>query len=382
MNKTGFTTATARLGALLRKEYLQFWRDRSLIYIVLYVFILEIYLAGNGFNIEVKNYPTAIFDRDRTQWSVQLAEKFRLPYFRVSENITTDRELVDLLNQGAVSLAVVIPHGFARSLMEKNQAAIQIITDGTLSNTSLLALGYADQITQRFAEELSRQLGRVSHPERRPQLEMKTRVLYNPNQKAQWFAGLMELFSVITLVSLLLPAAAMVREKESGTIEQLLVTPVRPVEIMAAKIISMASIVLAASLCSLFLIIFPVFELPWRGSLALFLAATALYVFSATGVGMFIATICRNLPQTILFVLMIIGPILFLSGSWTPIEAMPPLLGYLTYISPLKHYLGIAYTILLKGAGLAALWPDFLNLAIIGLGLFAVCAWQFRRHFS
>ena len=183
-------------------------------------------------------------------------------------------------------------------------------------------------------------------------------------------------------MSLLLPAAAMVREKESGTIEQLLVTPVRPVEIMAAKIISMASIVLAASLCSLFLIIFPVFELPWRGSLALFLAATALYVFSATGVGMFIATICRNLPQTILFVLMIIGPILFLSGSWTPIEAMPPLLGYLTYISPLKHYLGIAYTILLKGAGLAALWPDFLNLAIIGLGLFAVCAWQFRRKFS
>ena len=164
MNKTGFKTAPARLGALLRKEYLQFWRDRSLIYIVLYVFILEIYLAGNGFNIEVKNYPTAIFDRDRTQWSVQLAEKFRLPYFRVSENITTDRELVDLLNQGTVSLAVVIPHGFARSLMEKNQAAIQIITDGTLSNTSLLALGYADQITQRFAEELSRRLGRRQSP--------------------------------------------------------------------------------------------------------------------------------------------------------------------------------------------------------------------------
>ena len=114
----------------------------------------------------------------------------------------------------------------------------------------------------------------------------------------------------------------------------------------------------------------------------MFLAATALYVFCATGVGMFIATICRNLPQTILFVLMITAPILFLSGSWTPIEAMPPLLGYLTYISPLKHYLGIAYSILLKGAGLASLWPDFVNLAVIGLSLFAVCAWQFRRKFS
>jgi ABC-2 type transport system permease protein len=373
-----------RLGALLRKEYLQFFRDRSLIYIVLYVFTIEIYMAGTGFNIEVKNYPTAILDRDRTQWSVQLAEKFRLPHFRVTENLTTDAQMVDLLNQGDVSLVVVIPHGFARSLLENNQASIQVVTDGTLSNTALLALGYADQIAKTFAQDLGQRLGRVNPKQegRQPQVELKPRVLYNPNQKAQWFAGLIELFSVITLVSLLLPAAAMVREKESGTIEQLLVTPVRPVEIMAAKIISMASIVLTASLCSLFLIIFPVFDLPWRGSLMLFFAATALYVFCATGFGMFIATICRNLPQTILLVIMIIAPILFLSGSWTPIEAMPPLLGYLTYLSPLKHYLAIGYNILLKGAGLSALWPDFLNLNILGFGLFIICALQFRRHFS
>mgnify|MGYP000997856966 CR=1 FL=1 len=376
--------ALARLGALLRKEYLQFFRDRSLIYIVLYVFTLEIYMAGTGFNIEVRNYPTAIFDRDRTQWSTQLAEKFRLPYFRVTENLTSEGQMVDLLNRGAVSLVVVIPHGFARSLMEYNHAAIQVITDGTLSNTSLLALGYADQIAQTFAQELGERLGRINPKDerRQPQVVLKPRVFYNPNQKGEWFASLIELFSVITLVSLLLPAAAMVREKEAGTIEQLLVTPALPVEIMAAKIISMASIVLVASLFSLFLIIFPLFHLPWRGSLTLFFAATALYVFSATGVGMFIATVCRNLPQTILLVIMIIAPILFLSGSWTPIEAMPPLLGYLTYISPLKHYLSIAYNILLKGAGLRSLWPDFVNLAILGCGLFAICAWQFRRHFS
>jgi ABC-2 type transport system permease protein len=373
-----------RLGALLRKEYLQFFRDRALIGIVLYVFTIEIYLAGTGFNIEVRNYPTAILDRDRTQWSVQLAEKFQLPHFRVAGLLTSEDQMTDLLNRGVVSLVVVIPHGFARSIMQNNEAAMQVVTDGTLSNTSLLALGYADQIAQSFAQELGLRLGKINPKEerRQPQVELKPRVLYNPNQKGQWFAGLIELFSVITLVSLLLPAAAMVREKESGTIEQLLVTPVRPVEIMAAKIISMASIVLAASLGSLFLIIFPIFDLPWRGSLPLFFAATALYVFCATGVGMFIATICRNLPQTILLVIMIIAPILFLSGSWTPIEAMPPFLGYLTYISPLKHYLAIAYNILLKGAGLASLWPDFVNLNIIGFGLFALCALQFRRHFS
>ncbi len=370
--------------ALLRKEYLQFFRDRSLIYIVLYVFTLEIYLAGTGFNIEVRNYPTAIFDRDRTQWSLQLAEKFRMPHFRVDYLLHSEAEMVDLLNRGAVSLVVVIPHGFAQALLEKNRASVQAITDGTLSNTSLLALGYADQMAHIFALELGQRLGKINPQEEhlQPQVTMKPQVLYNPNQKGEWFASLIELFSVITLVSILLPAAAMVREKEYGTIEQLLVTPINPVEIMSAKIISMSSIILTASLASLFLIIFPVFNLPWRGSLLLFLGATNLYVFCATGFGMFIATICRNLPQTILLVIMIIAPILFLSGSWTPLEAMPPVLGFITYLSPLKHYLNIAYNILLKGAGLANLWQDFLNLNILGFGLFAICAFQFRRHFG
>ncbi|AEB08250.1 ABC transporter permease [Desulfobacca acetoxidans] len=385
MNQTHRLQATiARLMALLRKEYLQFFRDRSLIYIVLYVFTLEIYLAGTGFNIEVRNYPTAIFDRDRTQWSLQLAEKFRMPHFRVDYLLHSEAEMVDLLNRGAVSLVVVIPHGFAQALLEKNRASVQAITDGTLSNTSLLALGYADQMAHIFALELGQRLGKINPQEEhlQPQVTMKPQVLYNPNQKGEWFASLIELFSVITLVSILLPAAAMVREKEYGTIEQLLVTPINPVEIMSAKIISMSSIILTASLASLFLIIFPVFNLPWRGSLLLFLGATNLYVFCATGFGMFIATICRNLPQTILLVIMIIAPILFLSGSWTPLEAMPPVLGFITYLSPLKHYLNIAYNILLKGAGLANLWQDFLNLNILGFGLFAICAFQFRRHFG
>lgn len=379
------TTAMCnRLIALLGKEYRQFFRDRALIGIVLYVFTIEIYLAGTGFNIEVRNYPTAIFDRDRTQWSVQLAEKFRQPYFRVTGMITSEAEMVDLLNRGVVSLVVVIPHGFARSLAESNQATIQASSDGTLSNTSLLALGYTDQVAQDFARELGQKLGRwqPKRAEWQPEVMIKPRVLFNPNQKGEWFAGLIELFSVITLVAILLPAAAMVREKEYGTIEQLLVTPVLPVEIMAAKILSMASIVIISSLLSLFLVIFPVFHLPWRGSLLLFLGATNLYVFCATGFGMFIATLCRNLPQTILLVIMIIAPILFLSGSWTPIEAMPPLLAAITYLSPLKHYLTIGYNILLKGAGLTALWPDFLNLNLIGFGLFIICALQFRRQFS
>jgi len=371
----------SRLAALLRKEYLQFFRDRALIYIVLYVFTLEIYMAGTGFNIQVTNYPTAIYDRDNTQISVQLAEKFRHPHFRVTHLIYSDQELETLLNRGTVSLVLVIPHGFARSLAEQNRGEVQAITDGTLSNTALLALGYASLIARDYARELGQTLGRHATATL-PAVKLKPRVAFNPNQRSEWFAGLMELFSVITLVAILLPAAAMVREKEYGTIEQLLVTPARPVEIMLAKVLSMASIILVASFLSLFLVIYPVLELPWRGSLTLFLAATALYVFCATGFGMVIATICRNLPQTILFILMIISPILFLSGSWTPLEAMSPGLRLITYLSPLKYYLNIGYNILLKGAGVAIVWPDFLGLASLGSLLFIFCAFRFRQHFG
>jgi len=370
--------------ALLHKEYLQFSRDRALVFIVLYVFTVDIYIAGAGFNLEVRNYPTAIYDRDNTQISVQLAEKFRQPYFRVTRLIYSDSEMETLLNKGTVSLVLVIPHNFARSLAEKNHAELQVITDGTLSNTALLALAYAGQIAQEFAQEVGGRWGQ-SEPgaaHLRPQVKLKPRIAFNPNQKFEWFTSLIELFNIITVVSIFLPAAAAVREKEAGTIEQLLVTPVTPVTIMLAKVISMASIVLAASCLSLFLVIYPVFSLPWRGNLFLYLAATALYVFSATGVGLFISTVCRTLPQTILLLLMLLTPILFLSGSWTPPEAMPVWMRLITYLSPLKYFISIAYGILLRNAGLGHLWPELAGMTVLGLFLFSFCAFRFRQRFG
>ncbi|MBW1991029.1 MAG: ABC transporter permease, partial [Deltaproteobacteria bacterium] len=293
-------------------------------------------------------------------------------------------EMERLLNKGIVSLILVIPDNFARHLVEKNHAEVQVITDGTLSNTALLALAYASQIVQKFAQEVGYRWGR-SKPgaeHLRPQVKLKPRIVFNPNQKYEWFISLMELFSVITMLAIYLPAAAAVREKEAGTIEQLLVTPATPVSIMLAKVISMASIVVAASCLSLFLVIYPVFSLPWRGNLFLYLAATALYVFSATGVGLFIATVCRTLPQTILFLLMLLTPILFLSGSWTPPEAMPVWMRLITLLSPLKYYISVAYGILLRNAGLGHLWPDLVGMTVLGLLFFSFCAFRFQQRFG
>jgi ABC-2 type transport system permease protein len=364
-----------RLFSLLLKEYRQFFRDRPLILIVLYVFTIEIYVAGTGFNIEVRNYPTAVYDRDRTQTSVQLLEKFRQPYFQVTHFLTTDAEMEALLNQGRVSLVILIPQGFSRRLAEGRVAEVQAVADGTLSNTALLALGYVELISQRFAAELT-----GPRPPAGVRIVYQPRVFFNPNQKAEWFASLIELFAVITLVSILLPGAAMVREKEYGTLEQLLVTPLRAAEIMLAKVLSMASIVLVSSLLSLFLVIYPIFGLPYRGGLPFFLISTALYVFSATGAGLLIATVCRSLSETILFLLIIIAPILFLSGSWTPLEAMPTALRLITYLSPLRYYLNLGEGLLVRGTPWYWLLEDFLGLALLGLTLFAFSAWRFRKY--
>jgi ABC-2 type transport system permease protein len=369
-----------RLASLLAKEYRQFFRDRALIYVMLYVFTLEIYVAGTGFNIEVKNYPTAIYDRDNTQVSVRLAEKFRLPYFRVDRLIYTDQEMEELLKSGRVSLVVVIPQGFAKHLAAGRPAPLQAIADGTLSNTALLALGYVETISGRFARELAWEAGPDTAGRTAPRLTFEPRVLFNPNLKPQWFISLIELFAVITMVSMLLPAAAMVREKEYGTLEQLLVTPLRASEIMLAKVLSMASLVIISSLLSLFLVIYPIFGLPVQAGVPFFLVSTALYVFCTTGVGLLIATLCRTLSEAVLFLLMILGPILFLSGSWTPVEAMPPLMRLITYLSPLRYYLNLGEGLLLRGAPWHYLLADFLGLAVLGSLLFVFCAWRFRKY--
>lgn len=368
-----------RLRALLRKEFQQFRRDRVILLVVLYMFTVEIVVAGAGLDLEVRDVALAVYDLDGGPLARELAGRFRPPYFRPAGRLRDDGAVRRALDRGDVTLVLTIPSDFSRRLRGGREAELQLLADGTFSYTALTALGYAHEIVARFGgEQAAARGGRV--PPRA--LETRIRVLYNPTLRGGVFMSLAELFSVITLLAVLLPAAAMVRERESGTVEQLLVTPARSGEVMLAKIVPMVAVTLLGTLVAIATVLRPVFAVPLRGSLVAFLAVTVLFVFTTAGLGLLLASFSRNMAEVILLVLLVITPILFLSGTWTPVEAMPGWMAALSYLSPLKYYLDLGFGIFLKGVSLAHMWDRLLGLTLLGGAVFAVGAFRFRGAFA
>ena len=367
-----------RLLALVGKELRTFLRDRALVVVVAFMFLWDPYQSASQFTFAINHYPIAAYDLDRSPESRAFLEELRTPYFSLRRYVTNDREIAPLLVHDAASAVVVIPEGFGRRILQGRAAPVQVISDGTYTPTSQLAGAYIAQIAHDFAET---QAGGASRHTALPIVDARLRVRYNASLVEEWYRSLDELFMAVVIIALLLPAAFMVREKEQGTIEQLLVSPVRPWEIMASKLVPMVVVALAATAAGLG-ILAAAFQLPVRGSLVLFLVATALAVFATGGYGLVIATVARTLPTALLLAFMLHIPIHLLSGNITPVEAMPAWQYYATLLSPQRYYLNIGYSILLKGTGLAMLWPDFLGLLLVGTGTFAVGAWRFLRQFG
>jgi ABC-2 type transport system permease protein len=212
-----------------------------------------------------------------------------------------------------------------------------------------------------------------------PGIDERLRVRFNPNMLSSWFAGLLELLNMFTMVSLLLTAANLVREKEHGTLEQLLVSPARPVEIFLAKIFPTVVLVLAMSSLSFLLVLVPVFHVPIRGSLLLFYAASALYVFSMTSMGIAIAVVAKNLAQALMIMILILQPMVFLSGAWNPPEAMTPWMRWVSMLSPLRYFIDLGYGVILKGNGLRLVAADLAGIVILGSILFSFSLAWFNR---
>ena len=269
-------------------------------------------------------------------------------------------------------------------MLKGEPTGVQMQVDTTNSVLGTLAASYGEQIVGRFG--LDSGLARMGlSPESLnavPNLREEHRILYNPNQTNSWFMTITELLNMITLFAIMLPAAAMAREKEKGTIEQLLVSPLTPFQIMFSKVLAVMIVILIGTILSLFGILQLIFHVPLRGSLLLFFTVTILYIFTTTGIGLFIATITRNLAQVGLLTLMIFAPMVFLSGAWTPPEALVWWVRLLMKLSPLHYFLDVGLGILLKGGGLMVLWEPILGMTIIGGGIFAFGLWRFRRQFG
>ncbi len=258
---------------------------------------------------------------------------------------------------------------------------MQVDTSNTVLGT--LAASYSGQIIGQYGFDAALQRMGLSDEGLAavPMLVDRHRVWYNPNQKDSWFMSISELLTVITVLAMMLPAAAAVREKERGTIEQLLVSPLTPMQILLPKVVAMTLVILLGTALSVGLILHGVFHVPMKGSLTLFFAVTAMYTFAMSGLGLFVSTMSRNLAQAAMMIIMIMMPIILLSGAWTPPEAMPVGIRQAMYISPLYYYIEISYAILLKGAGIKILWDSLLGLGMLGSLVFGFGVWRFRRQF-
>ncbi len=362
------------------KEIRQLLRDVPLLLFLIYAFTIEIYLAGSGGALELNRAKVIVHDADRTDASRDLIYRFMPPYFEMAGEVRDIRTGLAMLDRGDALVLLDVPERFEETLIRGERAAsVQMQIDTSNTTLGYLAASYGAQIGAIFVRERTESF---FQDEGLPVIRNEQRVWFNQDLKDSWYKVISELLTMMTAVSVLLPGAAMVREKERGTIEQLLVSPISPFQVLISKVLAMDIVILIATAVSLFVIMQPLFGLPARGSLVLFFSLVALYVFTTAGLGLVVATVARNSAQVGMLTILFVTPMIMLSGTWTPPEAMPRVLQFLIRLSPLNHFIEISYGILLRGAGVALLWDSILAMFIMGNLLLLVGVWRFRRMFG
>lgn len=373
-----------RLMVMTRKEMLQLFRDVPIVAFLVYSFTLAIYITGNGIRSQLHDAGLLVHDADHSVSSRELICRFQAPFFRLNGEVADSREGLRQLDRGTAVALLEIPPRFHEQLVTGEPTAVQLLVDTTNSPHGLSAASYAARIVARFGQESAfervRSVG--DSPQDLPLIISDHRVWYNPDQNEAWFEAISHLLRQITIFALLLPAAALVREKERGTVEQLLVSPLSPFQIMASKVLATTVVILGATAVGLFGIMQPVFGVPIKGSIWLFFTVTALFVVTTACMGLAAATLARNQGQVGMMTLLVAAPMLMLSGITAPMEAMPAWVRHLMSLSPLRYFIDIANGILLKGAGLNILWDSVLVMATLGASLFGFGLWRFRRQFA
>jgi ABC-2 type transport system permease protein len=356
------------------KELRSFMRDFVLLGLVIYAFSLAIIAQAQSGSQEVHNASIAIVDEDHSELSRRIAHAFLPPYFQPPQPIV-ERDIVPLMNAGKYTFVIDIPPNFARDVLAGRQPAIQLNVDATAMVQAGIGADYAQQIiTTEIANFLARAEGAPVSP-----VNLVLRIAFNPNVETSWFTSVMGIINSITMLAIVLAGAAVIREREHGTMDHLLVMPLTPFEIAVAKIWANGLVIIVAVGLSLYFVVRGLLGIPIAGSIPLFLVGVAAYLFFATAIGIFLGTIARSMPQLGLLYLLVYLPLAMLSGSNTPLESMPPWLATMLQVSPTVHFVSFAQAIVYRGAGFAVVWPEFVIVALIG-GLFLYFALlRFRK---
>lgn len=367
-----------RVARVVVKEFVIWFRNRKMRFFLFVPPLIQIFLFGYVANMDVKQIRTLIVDLDNTEQTREIRRRLEASgYFHIEEVSRSPKDLVSLIDRGKVTCAVEIRDGFSRTLEAGKRAEIQIIIDGVDSNVALVARSYLTLILEKFAQE--RKTPYLDH--KFSFVDARTRVWYNPELKSRNFflPGVIGL--IVTLTCLLLTSISIVWEKETGTMEQLVVTPLKPYELILGKTIPSAIIgFFDMSLVTAFTILF--FRVPLKGGILFLFLCTLFYILCMIGIGLFISTISRTLQQTIMATFLFFQPAILLSGFATPIESMPKVFQYVTYLNPLRYYLVTVRGIFLKGSGFSELIDELGPLLMMSVIVFAASVVRLRKRMS
>lgn len=356
------------------KELWSLWRDPTMMILIIYVFTAGVYSGSTRVPETLNNAPIAIVDQDRSQVTQRIASALYPPQFNPPEMISW-AEMDRGMDIGSYTFVMVIPHGFQRDLLAGNRPQIQLNVDATRMSQAFTGSGYVQQIVMgEISEFYQRYRGADDTP-----IDLIVRARFNQALETSWFGSLVQVINYIAMLSIILSGAALIREREHGTVEHLLVMPVTPAEIMLAKVWSMSLVVILAAWLSMIVIVQGALNVPVAGSLPLFFAGAALCLFATTSMGIFMATMARNMPQFGMLIVLVIMPLQMLSGGNTPRESMPAMVQDVMMLAPTTHFVELGQAILFRGAGLAVVWPEFVALLLIGGTLFAISLSRFRK---
>ena len=363
-----------RLGV---KELWSLVRDPMMLVLIAYTFSVSIYVAATAMPETLHNAAIAIVDEDDSPLSARIAASFFAPRFKTPRLITL-AEMDAGMDRGDYTFVLDIPPNFQRDVLAGLKPAAQLNVDATRMSQAFTGSG---SIQQMVAGEVNEFLQRHRASTPLP-VELNLRMRFNPNLEQAWFGSLMKIINNVTMLSIILTGAALIREREHGTIEHLLVMPVTPAEIMTAKVWSMGLVVLLAAAGSLLFIVQGALGVTINGSVALFLACVALSLFATLSIGIFMATLTHSMPQFALALVLVLIPLQMLSGGSTPTDSMPVFVQSAMQVAPTTHFVAAAQAILYRGAGFDVVWPQFVANIAIGAAFFAIALRRFRKTIS
>ena len=355
------------------KELRSFLHDYVLLGLVVYAFSFAVTMQARSFSQELHNASIAFVDEDHSELSRRIAHAFLPPMFQAPHEIG-ERDIVPLMNAGRYTFVIDIPPNFQRDVLGGRRPGLQIDVDATAMVQAGLGSGYAQQIiTTEIADFLSNSEGAPLST-----VNLDVRIAFNPNITTAWFSSVMGIINSISMLAIILSGAAIVREREHGTMDHLLVMPLTPFEIAMSKVWANGLVITLATGLSLCVEVRTILGIPIAGSLPLFMVGVVIYLFFATAIGIFLGTVARSMPQLGLLYMLVYMPMNMLSGANTPLESMPPWLATAVQASPSTHFVSFAQSILYRGEGIDVVWPQFLFVALVGGLFFGLAIVRFR----